>query len=379
MSTKNSYFYFCFETWSFGQRTEKGSEYSNFMRPISLLGSVTTISRLPMRSHSSASDYTGVLVLENGMRSRLLFDGGYVSVSNSAYHFFLTDHLGSVRVVANASGTAEEYDHYYPLGGPIAKYSTATSIQPVKYQGEEWGASKGLDLYDFGARRYDPATGRWLSQDPLAEKYYSISPYTFCHNNPIIRFDPNGLVDWKLFRSGLYTTIGGVMSTVGGSALAGATGGVAAGLSAFIISDGILAIGTGMALMTAGLTDDSQLSEDIQDIPTNIPEMGGEMLDNLTGNKKHLYKKIGSGVDVAIGLEGSFYSGFTPLIPSFLGIAAPVAAVIDDVVSERNNEENDRPEVEGMDAANKQPYIWAPNQQMLTFLQKKRVSCTFYL
>lgn len=281
--------------------------------------------------------------------------------------FLLTDYLGSVRVVANTSGTAEEYNHYYPLGGPIAQYSSSTSIQPLKFQGKEWAGAKGLNLYDFGARRYDPATGRWISQDPLAEKYYSISPYTFCHNNPIIRFDPNGLVDWKLFRSGLYTTIGGVMSTVGGSALAGATGGVAAGLSAFIISDGILAIGTGMALMTAGLTDDSQLSEDIQDIPTNIPEMGGEMLDNLTGNKKHLYKKIGSGVDVAIGLGGSFYSGFTPLIPSFLGIAAPVAAVIDDVVSERNNEENDRPEVEGMDAANKQPYIWDPNQQMLSF------------
>ncbi len=302
-------------------------------------------------STTTLTDYTGDLILENGTRSRLLFDGGYVSMSNSGYHFFITDHLGSVRVVANTGGTAEEYNHYYPLGGPIAQYSSSTSLQPVKFQGKEWGAGKGLDL----------------SQDPLAEKYYSISPYTFCHNNPIIRFDPNGLVDWKLFRSGLYTTIGGVMSTVGGSALAGATGGVAAGLSAFIISDGILAIGTGMALMTAGLTDDSQLSEDIQDIPTNIPEMGGEMLDNLTGNKKHLYKKIGSGVDVAIGLGGSFYSGFTPLIPSFLGIAAPVAAVIDDVVSERNNEENDRPEVEGMDAANKQPYIWDPNQQMLSF------------
>ena len=44
----------------------------------------------------------------NGTRSRLLFDGGYVSVSNSGYHFFITDHLGSVRVVANTSGTAFE-------------------------------------------------------------------------------------------------------------------------------------------------------------------------------------------------------------------------------------------------------------------------------
>ena len=141
---------------------------------------------------TTTTDYTGDLVLENGTRSRLLFDGGYVSVSNSAFHFFITDHLGSVRVVANTSGTAEEYDHYYPLGGPIAKYSTATSIQPLKFQGKEWGSSKGLDLYDFGARRYDPATGRWLSQDPLSEKYYAHSPYLFCGANPVKFVDPEG-------------------------------------------------------------------------------------------------------------------------------------------------------------------------------------------
>ncbi len=318
-------------------------------------------------STTTLTDYTGNLVLENGARSRLLFDGGYVSVSNSGYHFFITDHLGSVRVVANASGTAEEYSHYYPLGGLIAQYSSSMSLQPVKFQGKEWSAGKGLDLYDFGARRYDPATGRWISQDPLAEKYYSISPYTFCHNNPIIRFDPNGMVDWKLFRSGLYTTIGGVMAAVGGGVMAGASGGVAAGLSAFIISDGVLAIGTGTTLMVISLQDDPQLSESIQDIPTNIPEMGGEMFDNLTGNEDHLYRKIGTGVDFAIGLGASMYSGFTPFIPSILGIAAPVAGVVDEVISEWNNEEIGKLEVEGMDVVNIQPILWDPNQQLMSF------------
>jgi uncharacterized protein RhaS with RHS repeats len=81
---------------------------------------------------TSTTDYTGSLVLENGTRSRLLYDGGYVSVSNSGYHFYIADHLGSVRVVANASGTAEEYNHYYPQGGLIAQYSSSTSLQPVK-------------------------------------------------------------------------------------------------------------------------------------------------------------------------------------------------------------------------------------------------------
>ena len=161
-------------------------------------------------STTTLTDYTGNRILENGTRSRLLFDGGYVSVSNSAYHFFITDHLGSVRVVANTSGTAEEYNHYYPLGGPIAQYSSSTSLQPIKYQGKEWGADKGLQLYDFGARRYDPSTGKWISQDPLSEKYYAHSPYLFCAANPMRFVDPEGKsTRVRRLDDGTYEVIGG--------------------------------------------------------------------------------------------------------------------------------------------------------------------------
>ena len=61
------------------------------------------------------------------------------------------------------------------------------------YNGKEEQAGFGLPYLDYGARLYDPATGRWLTQDPLAEKYYGISPYVFCAGNPMKYVDADGM------------------------------------------------------------------------------------------------------------------------------------------------------------------------------------------
>jgi RHS repeat-associated protein len=98
------------------------------------------------------------------------------------------------RAVINEFGVVRQVTNYYPFGAPYAdaSASTNTDFQPYKYNGKEFDKMHGLNTYDYGARQYNPITARWDRMDPLAEKYYSISPYVYCMNNPIIHVDPDG-------------------------------------------------------------------------------------------------------------------------------------------------------------------------------------------
>ncbi|WP_445456796.1 RHS repeat domain-containing protein [Flavobacterium sp. HNIBRBA15423] len=169
---------------------------------------------------------------------------GYVNVvdshgiNNYNYVFNYTDHLGNIRVSYGVDPDTQtlkilEENHYYPFGlkheGYNMDYKTYQQIleesikikmaSPVdavykyKYNGKELQTELGLDLYDYGARNYDPAIGRWMNVDPLAENSRRWTPYNYAYNNPIYFIDPDGMQsegnDWIRNGDGTYTAQAG--------------------------------------------------------------------------------------------------------------------------------------------------------------------------
>ena len=127
---------------------------------------------------------------------------------NEHYHFYyIKDLLGNVRetYIHPNAGYKEcvQRMQYYPSGLPW-EYVYNSSAQPWKYNGKEFVEMHGLDEYDSKARWYYPAICRTTTMDPLAEKYYSTSPYAWCGNNPVRFVDPDGM-DTLIFNvHGLY-------------------------------------------------------------------------------------------------------------------------------------------------------------------------------
>src|SRR5690606_20121421 len=112
-------------------------------------------------------------------------------------------------------------NHYYPFGLKHTNYNVnekdfikeneilALRNPPqrevpyqYKYNGKEWQDELGLGWYDYQARNYDPAIGRWMNIDPLAEMSRRFSPYAYALNNPVYFIDPDGMLatppDWVL-------------------------------------------------------------------------------------------------------------------------------------------------------------------------------------
>ncbi|MBE6330620.1 MAG: RHS repeat-associated core domain-containing protein [Bacteroidales bacterium] len=116
-------------------------------------------------------------------------------------HYELTNHLGNVMAVitdepaATETPAVESLTDYYPFGMTMPGRSYNAHTSRHGFTGHEKESDLAEGIYTTQYRLYDAREGRWLSVDPLFEKYVSMSPYQYCHNNPINRVDIDGRFD----------------------------------------------------------------------------------------------------------------------------------------------------------------------------------------
>jgi len=72
--------------------------------------------------------------------------------------------------------------------------NSGTYSSPYRFNGKELDPETGN--YYYGARYYNPQTSLWLSVDPQAHRRNWLTPYNYVQNNPVMRIDPNGEIDW---------------------------------------------------------------------------------------------------------------------------------------------------------------------------------------
>ena len=147
-------------------------------------------------------EYCGNVLYDNGHLDKVFVDGGYATLNATTgqptFHFYVRDHLGSIRRIVRQDGVVERTNHYYPYGG-LHGESTGMTAHRFRFSGKEYDPMCGLNGYDFGARWQQPDLTRFGQMDPLAEKTPEISPYAYCAGDPVNRIDPDGR-DWYIDR-----------------------------------------------------------------------------------------------------------------------------------------------------------------------------------
>ena len=199
-------------------------------------GAKASVSLGEKKAEAKASTGTAKVEVDKKLNLKTSSDGARNQIMfNYVYNY--TDHLGNIRMsysldkIDNVLKILEE-NHYYPFGLKHTNYNSdkkkyveleigdplyepgefGKKIKPApltdavlykyKYNGKEYQDELGLGWYDYQARNYDPAIGRWMNIDPLAEKSRRYSPYTYALDNPVYFIDPDGMLatppDWVL-------------------------------------------------------------------------------------------------------------------------------------------------------------------------------------
>ncbi|SHN25005.1 DUF6443 domain-containing protein [Chitinophaga sp. CF418] len=145
-----------------------------------------------------------------GSANSLLTLSGQVTIKKTGFFYIYTSNESATDVyfdniiVNHLDGPLLEENHYYPYGLSMAGISSRSlkgvgypenklKFSGKEYQDKEFSDGWNLELYDFGARMYDPQIGRWHVPDPLSSKFPSVSSYVYALNDPAFYVDPDGM------------------------------------------------------------------------------------------------------------------------------------------------------------------------------------------
>jgi large repetitive protein len=127
--------------------------------------------------------------------------GGIIALRrDGASYGVMRDHLGSVRAVVDAKGDVVASYDYLTFGTPAVVNEPSPGFMPYLFTGQELDWEIGL--YNYRARLFSGALGRFLATDP-GRQYFS--PYIYAANNPVLYIDPSGR--WSI--GSLFSAIGG--------------------------------------------------------------------------------------------------------------------------------------------------------------------------
>ncbi|MGH2666740.1 DUF6443 domain-containing protein [Flavobacterium sp.] len=223
---------------------------------------------------------------------------GYYDNIGKKYVYQYKDHLGNIRLSYAKNPVTQvleiiEENNYYPFGLKHEGYNDyGVSNNKHKYNGKELQDELGLNFYDYGARNYDPALGRWMNIDPLAEQSRRFTPYAYALNNPVFFIDPDGMkaqagqsgsyFDWD---EGGYRTADGKETTFE-STLASHANDDDSGISPFSTGD-LFALASSHGVtdkMKAGLAFE-RATLDYLNLPSNEKKFGSSHRKRLTSGQ----------------------------------------------------------------------------------------------
>lgn len=157
---------------------------------------------------------------------------------------------------------------YRPYGS--LRWSQVSLDQKYRYTGKPFDDDAGIDSYYYGARYYDPVLCRFISVDPLADKYPDWSPYVYALDNPLKYTDPDGRwsldrhnpgkrLFWehngnagKALREASATTLRGLAECAGGASMAVTVGAAVAAPFTGGASEGLMAASFALSLAESG-------------------------------------------------------------------------------------------------------------------------------